>query len=411
MSLPALTPLLPTLPAAAQPSDRQPPVPPVELPDEMSTRDAVDDRGRATFTPRGEESAELSDALRRGQSASSARLAGALIVRGTTQTAQSSPEANVRRNSLMPSPAGINPRLLAMAMTQPIIQSLLADWSEGRTVRLSVPSSPARPEVLAQALAQAITAPLSKAIIAVGMRQHGVSLAAPEAWRLESGVGALDLLQIDQIDHHDIPRAPLPLNNSGPIQPNATVIPELTGSHQVLRTASSDNPPAAPHPGVASQLTAPVGSEGPESQALPLQQSVQASISTQLPPGPNLTLSLTVLPLPMYLGEQMAAQAQQSRLAPPVDPETDPRSRRQGRRQDGGELGVPSVSRAGRMLRGQIDLGARGLLNFEIRSLNGRFSVALGATADLGAAAEPGLPALEAALQSLPGFTELHWNG
>jgi hypothetical protein len=29
------------------------------------------------------------------------------------------------------------------------------------------------------------------------------------------------------------------------------------------------------------------------------------------PPGPNLTLSLTVLPLPMYLGEQMAAQAQQ----------------------------------------------------------------------------------------------------
>jgi len=63
------------------------------------------------------------------------------------------------------------------------------------------------------------------------------------------------------------------------------------------------------------------------------------------------------------------------------------------------------------MLRGQIDLGARGLLNFEIRSLNGRFSVALGASADLGAAAEPGLPALEAVLQSLPGFTELHWNG
>ena len=74
-------------------------------------------------------------------------------------------------------------------------------------------------------------------------------------------------------------------------------------------------------------------------------------------------------------------------------------------------MSVSSVSRAGRMLRGQIDLGTRGLLNFEIRSLNGRFSVALGATADLGVAAEPGLPALEAALQSLPGFTELLWNG
>jgi hypothetical protein len=409
MSLPALTPLLPTLPASAQPSDRQPPLPPVELPDEMSIRDAVDDRGRATFTPQAEESAELSDGLRRGQSAASARLAGALTVRGTTQTSQASPEVNARRSRLMPSPAGINPRLLAMAMTQPIIQSLLADWSEGRTVRLSVPASPARPELLAQALAQAITAPLSKAIIAIGMRQHGVSLAAPEAWRLEPSVGALDLLQID---HSDISRAPLPSNVSPAIQPNTMVTPDLTGAFQVPRMASPDNPQAAPHPGgFTSELTAAAGSESAEFQALPIQQSVQGSTPAQFAPGPNLTLSLTVLPLPVYLGEQMAAQAQQSRLAPPADPETDPRSRRQGRRQDDGEMSVSSVSRAGRMLRGQIDLGTRGLLNFEIRSLNGRFSVALGATADLGAAAEPGLPALEAALQSLPGFTELHWNG
>ena len=309
----------------------------------------------------------------------------------------------------MPSPAGINPRLLAMAMTQPIIQSLLADWSEGRTVRLSVPASPARPELLAQALAQAITAPLSKAIIAVGMRQHGVSLAAPEAFRLDPGAGALDLLRID---HHEIPRAPLPSNDSPAIQANTTVTPELTGSLQGTRMVLPDNPQAALHPGgLESQLAAPVGSESPEFQALPIQQSVQGSTPTQFPPGSNLTLSLTVLPLPMYLGEQMAAQAPQSRLAPPADPETDPSSRRQGRRQDGEEMSASSVSRAGRMLRGQIDLGTRGLLNFEIRSLNGRFSVALGATADLGAAAEPGLPALEAALQSLPGFTELHWNG
>ena len=409
MSLPALTPLLPTLPAAAQPSDRQPPLPPVELPDEMSTRDAVDDRGRATFTPRAGESAELSDGLRRGQSAASARLPGALTVRGTTQTSQASPEVNSRKSRLVPSPAGINPRLLAMAMTQPIIQSLLADWSEGRTVRLSVPASPARPELLAQALAQAITAPLSKAIIAVGMRQHGVSLAAPEAFRLDPGVGALDLLRVD---HHEIPRAPLLSDDSPAIQANATVTPELTGSLQGTRMVSPDNPQAALHPGgLESQLAAPVGSESPEFQALPIQQSVQGSTPTQFPPGSNLTLSLTVLPLPMYLGEQMAAQAPQSRLAPPADPETDPRSRRQGRRQDGGEMSVSSISRPGRMLRGQIDLGTRGLLNFEIRSLNGRFSVALGATADLGATAEPGLPALEAALQSLPGFTELHWNG
>jgi hypothetical protein len=409
MSLPALTPLLPTLPAAAQPSDRQPPLPPVELPDEMSTRDAVDDRGRATFTPRAGESAELSDGLHRGQSAASARLPSALTVRGTTQTSQASPEVNSRRSRLVPSPAGINPRLLAMAMTQPIIQSLLANWSEGRTVRLSVPASPARPELLAQALAQAITAPLSKAIIAVGMRQHGVSLAAPEAFRLDPGVGALDLLRVD---HHEIPRAPLPSNDSPAIQANTTVTPELTGSLQGTRMVLPDNPQAALHPGgLESQLAAPVGSESPEFQALPIQQSVQGSTPTQFPPGSNLTLSLTVLPLPMYLGEQMAAQAPQSRLAPPADPETDPSSRRQGRRQDGEEMSASSVSRAGRMLRGQIDLGTRGLLNFEIRSLNGRFSVALGATADLGAAAEPGLPALEAALQSLPGFTELHWNG
>ena len=409
MSLPALTPLLPTLPAAAQPSDRQPPLPPVELPDEMSTRDAVDDRGRATFTPRAEESAELSDWLRRGQSAASARLAGALTVRGTTQMSEASPEVNARRSRLVPSPAGINPRLLAMAMTQPIIQSLLADWSDGRTVRLSVPASPARPERLAQALAQAITAPLSKAIIAVGMRQHRVSLAAPEAWRLEPGVGALDLLRVD---HKEAPRAPLPSNDSRAIQPNTTMTPEPTGSLQVPRMVSPDNPQATPHPGgLASQLTALVGSESPEFQALPIQQSVQGSTPTQSPPGPSLTLSLTVLPLPVYLGEQMAAQAQQSRGAPPADPETEPRSRRQGRRQDDGEMSVSSVSRAGRMLRGQIDLGTRGLLNFEIRSLNGRFSVVLGATADLGSAAEPGLPALEAALQGLPGFTELHWNG
>jgi hypothetical protein len=409
MSLPALTPLLPTLPAAAQPSDRQPPLPPVELPDETSSRDAVDDRGRATFTPRAGESAELSDWLRRGQSGASARLAGALTVRGTTQMSEASPEVNARRSRLVPSPAGINPRLLAMAMTQPIIESLLADWSEGRTVRLSVPASPARPELLAQALAQAITAPLSKAIIAVGMRQHRVSLAAPEAWRLEPGVGALDLLQID---HNELPRAPLPSNDSRPIQLSTTVTPDHTGALQVPRMGSPDNPHAKPHPGgLASQLNAVAGLENPEFQALPIQQSVQSSTPTQFAPGPNLTLSLTVLPLPVYLGEQMAAQAQQSRLAPPADPETEPRSRRQGRRKDDGEMSVSSVSRGGRMLRGQIDLGTRGLLNFEIRSLNGRFSVALGATADLGSSAEPGLPALEAALQGLPGFTELHWNG
>jgi hypothetical protein len=113
-----------------------------------------------------------------------------------------------------------------------------------------------------------------------------------------------------------------------------------------------------------------------------------------------MMVSLTLLPLPVQPDRPHA--------------EREP-NRERGGQQDGdsesGFSGLSRVRQVGRMLRGQVDLGPRGLLNFEIRSLNGRFSVALGATPDLGAAARPGLPVLEEALHRLPGFTELHWNG
>jgi hypothetical protein len=113
-----------------------------------------------------------------------------------------------------------------------------------------------------------------------------------------------------------------------------------------------------------------------------------------------MLVSLTLLPLPV----------QPDRL----DAENEPTRKRGGQKDGDSESGLSgrsNVHRVGRMLRGQVDLGHRGQLNFEIRSLNGRFSVALGATPALGAAAKPVLPVLEEALHRLPGFTELHWNG
>jgi hypothetical protein len=115
---------------------------------------------------------------------------------------------------------------------------------------------------------------------------------------------------------------------------------------------------------------------------------------------PPMLVSLTLLPLPVQ-PEQLRA-------------EREPNRNRGGKGDGDSESGLSGrsdVRRVGRMLRGQVDLGHRGQLNFEIRSLNGRFSVALGATPGLGAAARPVLPVLEEALHRLPGFTELHWNG
>jgi len=343
MSLPALTPLMPTLPASAQPSEGQPPLPPVELPDEMGSRDSVDGRGRATFIPRGEESAQSSDSVRRGPTELSGPRPRSIPVSRTTKAADSGPATALRKPSFVLSPAGINPRLLAMAITQPIIQRLLDQWSEGRTVSLRIPSDPGLPEPLAEAVAQAASPALMKAILAVGMRQDGV---------------ALETLQ----------------------QPTGAVGVESTRA-ETLTTSSIASGTASLTASVAASATVPT--EGKRDAG-----------------NPPMLVSLTLLPLPV----------QPDRL----HIEREPKRKRGGQQNGDSESGVSGLSnvrRAGRMLRGAVDLGSRGVLKFEIRSLNGRFSVALGATPDLGAAARPVLPVLEEALHRLPGFTELHWNG
>jgi len=374
MSLPALMPLMPTLPASAQPSEGQPPLPPVELPDEMASRDSVDGRGRATFIPRGGESAQTSDSLRRGPAESSGPRSRAIPVNRMTQMADAGAELTSRKPGVVLSPAGINPRLLAMAFTQPIIQRLLGQWSEGRKVSLSIPASPGLPEPLAEALAKAVSPALLKAILAVGMRQDGVVLAGQPA----SQAAGSSLAESSQ------PK-PLLAARSGPAaltEPMAPIAPA-----EVALT--DQNSGAGPIPAIPAEATLSTGTTATA--------STEGKRDTGNPP---MMVSLTLLPLPVQPDRPHA--------------EREP-NRERGGQQDGdsesGFSGLSRVRQVGRMLRGQVDLGPRGLLNFEIRSLNGRFSVALGATPDLGAAARPGLPVLEEALHRLPGFTELHWNG
>ena len=365
MSLPALTPLMPTLPASAQPSERQPPLPPVELPDEMATRDSVDERGRARFIPRGEESGQTSDSVRRGPVESSGAGTRAIPVGSATRAAGAGPEAAARKPGVVLSPAGINPRLLAMAFAQPIIQGLLGEWSDGRTVSLRIPANPGLPEPLAEALAQAASPALMKAILAVGMRQNGVELAAP------------------------------PGSSGEPIKTRrASETTQAIEAAKSIETATRSE---------ANQQTESMRSSSPTEVAMTDHHGGAVPTSTERKGdagNPPILVSLTLLPLPVQPDR--------------VNGEHEPNRKRGGQKDDesgSGLSGIASARRAGRMLRGQVDLGPRGLLNFEIRTLNGRFSVALGATPDLGAAARPGLPVLEAALNRVPGFTELHWNG
>jgi len=363
MSLPALMPLMPTLPVSAQPSEGQPPLPPVELPDEMASRDSVDGRGRATFIPRGGESAQTSDSLRRGPAESSGARSRAIPVSRTTQMADAGAELTSRKPGVVLSPAGINPRLLAMAFTQPIIQRLLGQWSEGRKVSLSIPASPGLPEPLAEALAKAVSPALLKAILAVGMRQDGVVLAQTAT-----------------------KEAALTDHQSGAVT-----------THQSGAVTGESTPAEVPSPSTAASTSPSTAASTNASTTAPTAALTEGKRDTGNPP---MMVSLTLLPLPVQPDRPHA--------------EREP-NRERGGQQDGdsesGFSGLSRVRQVGRMLRGQVDLGPRGLLNFEIRSLNGRFSVALGATPDLGAAARPGLPVLEEALHRLPGFTELHWNG
>ena len=369
MSLPALMPLMPTLPASAQPSEGQPPLPPVELPDEMASRDSVDGRGRAMFIPRGEDSAQTSDSVRRGPTESAGPRSRTIPVSKTTQAADAGPEIAVRKPGVVLSPAGINPRLLAMAFTQPIIQRLLGQWSEGRTVSLSIPSSPGLPEPLSAALAQAASPALMKAILAVGMRQDGVVLAAQ-------------------------PVASQPVASGSPTEVSFTHHQTVAVTeHQTGAAAELQSGAVAV---VATLAEIPAASGTASAAASTIVAAEARGDAGTLP----MMVSLTLLPLPVQ-PEQLRA-------------EREPNRNRGGKRDGDSESGLSgrsNVRRVGRMLRGQVDLGHRGQLNFEIRSLNGRFSVALGATPSLGAAARPVLPVLEEALHRLPGFTELHWNG
>jgi hypothetical protein len=369
MSLPALMPLMPTLPASAQPSEGQPPLPPVELPDEMASRDSVDGRGRAMFIPRGEDSAQTSDSVRRGPTESAGPRSRTIPVSKTTQAADAGPEIAVRKPGVVLSPAGINPRLLAMAFTQPIIQRLLGQWSEGRTVSLSIPSSPGLPEPLSAALAQAASPALMKAILAVGMRQDGVVLAAQPV--ASQPVVSGSPTEVSFTHHQTVAVTEHQTGGAAELQSGAVAVVATLAEIPAASVTAS----AAASPTLATEARGDSGN-------------------------PPVLVSLTLLPLPVQ-PEQLRA-------------EREPNRNRGGQRDGDSESGLSgrsNVRRVGRMLRGQVDLGHRGQLNFEIRSLNGRFSVALGATPGLGAAARPVLPVLEAALHRLPGFTELHWNG
>ena len=385
MSLPALMPLMPTLPASAQPSEGQPPLPPAELPDEMATRDSVDGRGRATFIPRGEESAQTSDSLRRGPMGSAGLQPSAVPVSRALRSGDAPSQTAARKPGVALSPAGINPRLLAMAFTQPIIQRLLGHWSEGRTVSLSIPASPGLPEPLAEALTRAVSPALMKAILAVGMRQDGVVLATPPgAW--SEPTKATRLTKTTPTTETTKLTEPTQSMEKGvSISPGEVINTDHQSGSMILESSRGEIPSSSISASAAATTTA------------------SASASTDGKGGvanPSMMVSLTLLPLPV--------QPEQGHV------EREPNRKRGGPKDDESDSGLPGLSRVrrvGRMLRGQVDLGPRGLLNFEIRSLNGRFSVTLGATPHLGEAARPGLRVLEAALNRVPGFTELHWNG
>jgi len=301
--------------------------------------------------------------VRRGPAEPSGPRSRASPVSRTTQASDTGAELTSRKPGVVLSPAGINPRLLAMTLTQPIIQRLLGGWSEGRTVTLSIPASPGLPEPLAEALAQAVSPALLKAILAVGMRQDGVLLA--QAATKEAAL----------TDH-----------------PSGAVT-----THQSGAVAGESTPAEVSSPSTAASTNASTNAPTAASTNAPTAASTEGKRDAATPP---ITVSLTLLPLPVQ----------------PDRPNTErePNRKRGGQQGGDSESGISGSSTSGRiarMLRGQVDLGPRGQLNFEIRSLNGRFSVALGATPDLGVAARPVLPALEEALHRLPGFTELHWNG
>jgi len=161
--------------------------------------------------------------------------------------------------------------------------------------------------------------------------------------------------------------------------------------------AASD--PATPSEGAA---TAP-GSANTTSAASTSAPANSVATPTGLPPpsaSPDaqpMQVTLTIAALPMRL---------------PQSESPDARRREPDGESDGGSGRAPleSPQSLGRLLRGKVDLGERGYLNFEIRSLHGRFSVLLGASEALSAQAQAQQARLEQALHALPGFTELHWG-
>jgi len=185
MSLPALTPLLPSLPPSAQPSDRHPPLPPVAVPDDVADRDAVDLRGRARFSTPMEGPGTLSDAVRRGASGAGSAVDGA----GALSPARLRAAEGIAQAMRLLEQVAVGPRLQALARLQPLVNQTLAPWIEGRSLRLVVAPDFGDSADLALALGKAATPLLMAAVTSAAQRELGTGVPMISGGASEDGGG------------------------------------------------------------------------------------------------------------------------------------------------------------------------------------------------------------------------------
>lgn len=185
MSLPALTPLLPSLPPSAQPSDRHPPLPPVAVPDDVADRDAVDLRGRARFSTPMEGPGTLSDAVRRGASGAGSAVDGA----GALSPARLRTAEGLAQAMRLLEQVAVGPRLQALARLQPLVNQTLAPWIEGRSLRLVVAPDFGDSADLALALGKAATPLLMAAVTSAAQRELGTGVPMSSGGPSEDGGG------------------------------------------------------------------------------------------------------------------------------------------------------------------------------------------------------------------------------